>query len=189
MPGGVGGARASLAPTRFLREPGTAMCPAYLTGARPWRVPSRRSPWFALLAAQLRCVARAAVRRRARQKQVCALVRDTTRSRQLFCIPMAKEPPATDEGSLLLVVRSESHATTAGGCLLAHESSSAARLLAHGLAASASWWLTSAQPECARTFATLDPQRHVRRPSGIETTSSPARKGPLRGAGWVVGDP
>jgi len=32
------------------------------------------------------------------------LVRDTTRSQQLFCIHMAKEPPATDEGSVLLVV-------------------------------------------------------------------------------------
>jgi hypothetical protein len=41
--------------------------------------------------------------RDAPRKQVCALVRDTTRSEELFCIHMAKEPPATDEGSLLLV--------------------------------------------------------------------------------------
>jgi hypothetical protein len=54
--------------------------------------------------AQLRCVARVAIKRDApRKRQVCALVRDTTRSQQLFCIHMAKEPPATDQGSLLLV--------------------------------------------------------------------------------------
>jgi hypothetical protein len=44
------------------------------------------------------------MKRDAPRKQARALVRDTARSQQLFCIEdMAKEPPATDEGSLLLV--------------------------------------------------------------------------------------
>jgi hypothetical protein len=41
--------------------------------------------------AQLRCAARVAMKRGASGKQVCALVRDTTRGQELFCIYMAKE--------------------------------------------------------------------------------------------------
>ena len=40
-------------------------------------------------------------------------VRAVVRSRQLFFIHMAKKPPATDEGSLLLVVPRGSDAPTA----------------------------------------------------------------------------
>jgi hypothetical protein len=89
-----------------------------------------------------------------------------------------------------LLVRSESHATTtaAAGCLLAHESSSAARVLADGLAASASWSLLPLRQSAREPLRPWIPSDMFADRPVLRPPRRRRGKATLRGAGWVVGD-